>query len=60
MAGGKAAKTAERKLMEAEAAVPCPECGKPTRLVRRVKDRELCVAGGMYRTCSVCEFADKL
>lgn len=61
MAGGKIAKTADRsRTTEMEETVPCPECGKPTRLVRRVKDRELGVAGGMYRSCSVCTFADKL
>jgi len=60
MAAGKTAKTAERKEVEAADAVPCPDCGKPTRLVKRMKSRELGIAGGMYRTCTVCEFADKL
>ena len=61
MAEGKTAKTAERaRNMSAAEVVPCPECGKPTRIVRRMKNRELGIAGGMYRSCSVCEFADKL
>jgi hypothetical protein len=60
MAGAKIAKTADRAKLEDQDAVPCPECGKPTRIVQRVKDRELGVAGGMYRSCSVCEFANKL
>jgi len=60
MAGGKVAKTADRKNLQAEEAVACPECGKPTRVVKRVRDRELGVAGGMYRACSVCDFANKL
>ncbi len=60
MAGAKVAKTAEKKQAAAEDQVPCPECGKPTRVVKRVRDRELGVAGGMYRSCSVCTFADKL
>ena len=61
MAGGKMAKTADRlKSAEAGEGVPCPECGKATRVVKRVKDRELGMAGGMYRSCSVCTFADKL
>ncbi len=60
MAGPKIAKTADRSKNAEADAVPCPECGKPTRIVKRVRDRELGVAGGMYRTCSVCDFADKL
>lgn len=60
MAGPKIAKTADRAKVEDQDAVPCPECGKPTRVVKRVKDREMGVAGGMYRACSVCEFANKM
>lgn len=60
MAAGKTAKTAERKEAEVAETVPCPECGKPTRIVKRVKSREMGIAGGMYRSCSVCHFADKL
>jgi hypothetical protein len=60
MAGPKIAKTADRnKNMEGNEP-PCPECGKPTRVVKRVRDRELNVAGGMYRSCSACDFANKL
>jgi ssDNA-binding Zn-finger/Zn-ribbon topoisomerase 1 len=60
MAGPKIAKTADRERLEDQDAVPCPECGKPTRVVKRVKSRELRIAGGMYRSCSVCEFALKM
>jgi hypothetical protein len=60
MAGPKIAKTADRTRLEDQDAVPCPECGKPTRVVKRVKSRELRIAGGMYRSCSVCEFALKM
>ena len=37
--------------------VPCPKCGKPTRIVKRVKDREMGIAGGMYMSCTACDFA---
>ena len=61
MAIGKQAKTGDRvKETVAEQENPCPECGKPTRIVMRIKDREAGVSGGMYRSCSVCDFADKL
>ncbi len=39
--------------------VPCPECGKPTRIVKRIKNRAFGVAGGMYRSCTVCDYARK-
>lgn len=61
MAIGKQAKTADRaKEAAVEQEVSCPECGKPTRIVKRVRDRETGIAGGMFRACSVCDFADKL
>lgn len=61
MAIGKQAKTADRaKEVSVEQEVPCPECGKPTRIVKRMKDRETGISGGMFRSCSVCDFADKL
>ena len=54
------AKTADRvKTVEVERENPCPECGKPTRVVKRVKSRELGIAGGMYWSCSVCDFVRK-
>ena len=54
------AKTADRaKRAEAEQTIPCPECGKPTRIVKRVKNRAMGVAGGMYLSCTVCEFAKR-
>jgi DNA-directed RNA polymerase subunit M/transcription elongation factor TFIIS len=37
----------------------CPKCGKATRIVRRVKDRERDVPAGVY-SCSECEFFEKL
>ena len=39
--------------------IPCPKCDKPMRLVKRVKNREMGVAGGMYYSCSSCEYARK-
>ncbi len=60
MAGPKIAKTADRSKNSEEQVVSCPECGKPTRIVKRVRDREMNVAGGMYRSCSACDYADKL
>ena len=54
------AKTADRARTVAPGQeIPCPECGKPTRVVKRVKSRELGIAGGMYWSCTVCEFAQK-
>ena len=57
--GGKA-KTADRvKMVGVAQEAPCPECGKPTRVVKRVKNRELGISGGMYMSCTVCEFSQK-
>lgn len=54
------AKTADRaRAARLLAEIPCPKCGKPTRLVKRVKNRELGIAGGMYDSCTVCDFAQK-
>ena len=37
----KIAKTADRKkVMDTTKSTDCPKCGKPTRIVKRVKDRE--------------------
>jgi predicted RNA-binding Zn-ribbon protein involved in translation (DUF1610 family) len=56
----KTAKTADRaKKAEAVETIPCPTCGKPTRIVKRMKNRELGIAGGMYLSCSVCDWAQK-
>ena len=38
----------------------CPKCGKATRIVKRMKDRERSVPGGIYISCSACEFFEKL
>lgn len=56
---GKVAKTADRSKGEAAEQV-CPKCGKPLRVVKRVRNRALQVAGGMYISCSACEYAEKL
>ena len=57
----KVAKTADRKkVMDTTKSTDCPKCGKPTRVVKRVKDRERDIPGGMYISCSVCEFYEKL
>jgi hypothetical protein len=46
--------------MDTTKSTDCPKCGKPTRVVKRVKDRERDIAGGMYISCSACEFYEKL
>jgi len=57
----KIAKTADRKkVMDTSKSTNCPKCGKPTRIVKRVKDRERGVPGGVYISCSACEFHEKL
>lgn len=57
----KIAKTADRKkMMDTTKSTDCPKCGKPTRIVKRVKDRERGTPGGIYISCSVCEFYEKL
>ena len=59
--GAKIAKTADRKkVMDTTKSTDCPKCGKPTRIVKRVKDRERGVPGGIYISCSACEFFEKL
>ncbi len=60
MATGKTAKTADRAKKSTEVEIPCPTCGKPTRIVKRMKDRSMGVSGGMFRSCSVCDYAAKL
>lgn len=57
----KVAKTADRKkVMDTTKSTDCPKCGKPTRIVKRVKDRERGIPGGVYISCSACEFYEKL
>jgi DNA-directed RNA polymerase subunit M/transcription elongation factor TFIIS len=59
--GAKIAKTADRKkVMDTTKSTDCPKCGKATRIVKRVKDRERGVPGGVYISCSACEFFEKL
>ncbi len=46
----KIAKTADRKkVMDTSKSTDCPKCGKPTRIVKRVKDRERRTAGCSHR-----------
>jgi RNase P subunit RPR2 len=57
----KIAKTGDRKkVMDTTKSTDCPKCSKPTRIVKRVKDRERGVAGGIYISCSACDFYEKL
>jgi DNA-directed RNA polymerase subunit M/transcription elongation factor TFIIS len=57
----KIAKTADRKkVMDTTKSTDCPKCGKPTRIVKRVKDRERGIPGGIFISCSGCEFYEKL
>src|SRR4029077_9390081 len=57
----KIAKTADRKkVMDTSKSTACPKCGKDTRIVKRTKDRERGVPGGIYISCSGCEFYEKL
>ena len=57
----KTAKTADRKkMMDTTQSTNCPKCGKPTRIVKRMKDRQRNVAGGIFISCSGCEFFEKL
>jgi DNA-directed RNA polymerase subunit M/transcription elongation factor TFIIS len=57
----KIAKTADRKkVMDTSKSTDCPKCGKPTRIVKRVKDRERGIPGGVFISCSGCEFYEKL
>ncbi len=57
----KVAKTADRsKIMDTSKGVECPKCNKATRIVKRVKDRERGVPGGVYISCSACDFYEKL
>jgi DNA-directed RNA polymerase subunit M/transcription elongation factor TFIIS len=59
--GAKIAKTADRKkVMDTSKSTDCPKCGKTTRIVKRMKDRERGVPGGIYISCSACEFFEKL
>lgn len=57
----KIAKTGDRnKVMDTQQSTACPKCSKPTRIVKRVKDRERNVPGGVYISCSACDFFEKL
>ena len=45
---GQGRKTADRKkVMDTSKSTDCPKCGKPTRIVKRIKDRERNVPGGV-------------
>jgi hypothetical protein len=54
------AKTGDRKKSAEAVTTDCPKCSKPTRIVKRVKDRERGVPGGVYISCSACDFFEKL
>lgn len=55
------AKTGDRKKsVDTTQGAACPKCSKPTRIVKRVKDRERGVPGGVYISCSACDFFEKL
>lgn len=57
----KIAKTADRqKVMDTQKSTDCPKCSKPTRIVKRVKDRERGTPGGVYISCAACDFFEKL
>lgn len=57
----KIAKTGDRKkAMDTTKSTDCPKCSKPTRVVKRVKDRERNTPGGMYISCSACDFFERL
>ena len=57
----KIAKIANReKMMDTTKSTDCPKCGKATRIVKRTKDRERDVPGGVYISCVACEFYEKL
>ena len=57
----KIAKTGDRKkAMDTSKSTDCPKCAKPTRIVKRVKDRERGIPGGVYISCSACDFYEKL
>jgi len=57
----KIAKIANRaKIMDTTKSTDCPKCSKPTRIVKRVKDRERGIPGGVYISCSACDFYEKL
>jgi DNA-directed RNA polymerase subunit M/transcription elongation factor TFIIS len=61
MVTAKIAKTADRKkVMDTTKSTNCPKCGKETRIVKRTKDRERGVPGGVYISCAGCEFFEKL
>lgn len=55
----KTAKTADRT-KAGDQDVPCPDCGKPTRVVKRIKDRAMGISGGIFRSCSACTYSVKL
>ena len=56
----KIAKTGDRKKeMDTNKSTDCPKCSKPTRIVKRVKDRERGIPGGVYISCSACDFASR-
>lgn len=57
---GKVAKTADRSKAAEQGEQTCPKCGKPVRVVKRIRNRQMNLAGGMYLSCSACEYSEKL
>ncbi|MGH9415660.1 MAG: hypothetical protein ACRD01_03450 [Terriglobales bacterium] len=57
---GKVAKTADRSKAADHGEQACPKCGKPVRVVKRIRNRQMNLAGGMYLSCSACEYSEKL
>jgi hypothetical protein len=47
-------------VMDTTKSTDCPKCSKATRIVKRVKDRERGIPGGVYISCSACDFYEKL
>jgi DNA-directed RNA polymerase subunit M/transcription elongation factor TFIIS len=47
-------------MMDTTKSTDCPKCGKATRIVKRLKDRERGTSGGIFISCSACEFHEKL
>jgi len=51
---------ARKKVMHTSKSTDCPKSNTPARIVKRVKDRERGIPGGIYISCSACEFFEKL
>ena len=57
----KIAKTGDRKkVMDTNKSTDCPKCSPHPRIVPRVPTRARGIPGGVYISCSVCDFFEKL